>query len=92
MTLTFGDPVRIKTTSLTEQLGLAGLNGTAFGTTTPSDSGESFIGNVDDDFAIGVFFKERDEVLWFTVDLLEVLHSSSDLQSPASEEKSLHMD
>lgn len=88
MTFSSGDSVRIKTTPVTEQLGLAGLSGIAFGTTSPSDSGEPFIGNPANDFAIGVFFKERDEVLWFTLDLLEPVHGHNCSGSLAAEEKS----
>jgi hypothetical protein len=69
--ISFGDKVRVLRTELTEQRGLAGLNGVVYGVTTPSATGVSVIGESNEDLAINVFFAERKEGLWFSPRLLE---------------------
>ncbi|MBA4076790.1 MAG: hypothetical protein C0508_17235 [Cyanobacteria bacterium PR.023] len=72
--ISFGDQVRIVSTELTENLGFAGLVGTVFGQTIPSTSGvEDVIGLSDEDYAVNVFFDERDEGVWFSEELLELV-------------------
>lgn len=67
----FGDNVRIRSTPLTESLGLAGLTGSVYGETTPSVTGVTVIGEVTEDFAINVMIEHRDEQLWFAPQLVE---------------------
>lgn len=67
----FGDHVRIRTTPLTAQLGLAGLIGTVYGQTTPSITRVEVIGNVIDDYALNIVIEHRNEELWFAAELIE---------------------
>lgn len=67
----FGDTVRVRETSHTKGLGLAGLTGSVSGFTTPSATGIAMIGDLADDHAIAVHFDDRDADLWFHEDLLE---------------------
>jgi hypothetical protein len=69
----FGDNVRIRDIQLTQDLGLAGLRGVVYGSTTPSVTGVTVIGGPDKDYAVNVHFAERNEDLWFAPDLVEVL-------------------
>ena len=70
--ITFGDTVRVVSTELTQRLGLAGLVGTCYGQTIPSSSGVGdVIGMSDEDYAVNVFFDDRDEAFWFAAHLLE---------------------
>jgi hypothetical protein len=71
MTISFGDKVRVASTSLTVSLGLAGLTGQVYGETTPSVTGVEVIGGSAADYAINVQLDGRDEPLWFAPDLLE---------------------
>lgn len=72
--ISFGDNVRVRTVAETSRLGLAGMTGQVYGETTPSVTGVEVIGIVQDDYAINVFFKERNEDLWFAPDLLELVN------------------
>lgn len=72
-TLSFGDMVRIRTTPLTEKLGLAGHTGCIFGETMPSTSGVEVIGEVTGDYAVNVMIEARDEQLWFAPNLVEFI-------------------
>jgi hypothetical protein len=70
--ITFGDTVRVKTTPETEAAGLAGLTGEVYGQSVPSISGASpIIGPQSEDYAVNVFFAERNESHWFVEQLLE---------------------
>lgn len=70
--ISFGDRVRILSTSATESLGIAGLVGDVLGQTIPSASGVSeIIGDLTKDYAINVSFDDRQESYWLTEDLLE---------------------
>jgi hypothetical protein len=71
MRASFGDHVRIASTPVTHQAGLAGLVGTVFGETRPSVSGVTVIGDANDDFALNVSFEGRKETYWLTLDLVE---------------------
>ena|SRR5688572_23009022 len=71
VTPSFGDNVRIRSTPLTESLGLAGLSGSVYGETTPSVTGVDVIGEVTNDFAINVMLDARQEQLWFAPQLVE---------------------
>ncbi len=73
MDASFGDRVRIRRTSETEQAGVAGLVGQVYGETTPSVTNVDVIGSPADDYAINVYFEERDEACWFAADLVEFL-------------------
>lgn len=67
----FGDNVCIRSTELTEQLGLAGMTGQVYGETTPSVTEVEVIGEVRKDYAVNVFFKDRGESYWFAPELIE---------------------
>ena len=69
--ISFGDNVLVRGVPETIRLGLAGLSGQVYGETTPSVTGVAVVGGVQDDHAINVFLKERNEALWFAPDLLE---------------------
>jgi hypothetical protein len=68
----FGDTVRIKATPETEAAGLAGLTGEVYGQSVPSISGASpIIGPLTEDYAVNVFFADRNEGHWFAEPVLE---------------------
>lgn len=71
--VSFGDNVRVRSTPLTQQLGLADLVGNVRGETTPSVTGIKVIGESGEDHAIHVFFDDRNEGFWFAPDLLEFI-------------------
>jgi hypothetical protein len=70
---TFGDNVRIRTTPLTEKLGLAALTGSVYGETKPSISGVNVIGESTSDHAINVMLESRQQAYWFAPDLVELI-------------------
>jgi hypothetical protein len=62
----------VRSTPLTNELGLAGLTGQVFGFTVPSSSRmEDVIGDQTKDFALNAYFEDRQEGFWFSEDLLE---------------------
>ncbi len=67
----FGDNVRIRSSAETESNGLAGLTGQVYGQTTPSVTGVEVIGEITSDYAINVFFENRQESFWFAPALVE---------------------
>jgi len=67
----FGDSVRIRSSVETDSRSLAGLTGQVYGQTTPSVSGVEVIGELASDYAINVFFAERNESFWFAQTLVE---------------------
>ncbi|MDD4604475.1 MAG: hypothetical protein PHF97_11810 [Bacteroidales bacterium] len=69
----FGNKVKIKTTSETEKLGLAGKTGDVFGQTTPSITEVEVIGKTEKDFAINVYFEDLKESYWFDEELIETI-------------------
>lgn len=68
------DNVRVLSSDITVQRGLAGLTGNVYGETTPSITGVSVIGELKSDYAINVHFEERNESLWFAPELLEFVN------------------
>jgi hypothetical protein len=60
----FGDTVRVKKTPHTTEAGIAGLEGTVYGFTTPSVTGIAAIGPLADDFAINVHIDALDQDCW----------------------------
>jgi hypothetical protein len=72
--LTLGDKVRIRSTDVTESLGVAGQTGIVYGYTTPSVTGVDVIGNTPEDYAVSVGIEGRNEQFWFAVDLLEFVN------------------
>lgn len=68
---TFGNKVRIKSTSETEKSGFANRIGEIYGQTTPSMMDFEVIGNLNEDIAFNVFFEETKESIWFAEQLLE---------------------
>lgn len=76
-----GRNAKIKSTELTDSLGLGGLTGTIFGQTQPSSSGVTdVIGLKDQDYAINVFIDDLDESYWLAEDLVEVLEGGSKIE------------
>ncbi len=69
----FGDNVRIRPSPKTEAAGVAGLAGQVYGETTPSATGVNVIGNMTEDCAVNVFFKETGKSLWFAPELVEFI-------------------
>jgi len=55
-----------------EALGYAGLTGEVMGETMPSSSGVTgIVGQTNEDYAINLWFEEREEQVWFAPHLLE---------------------
>ena len=73
----FGDNVRIRSSVETEAKGLAGLIGQVYGQTTPSVTGIEVIGELSSDYAINVFFEDRNESFWFAPALVEFVNYAS---------------
>ena len=71
--ISFGDNVRIKQCSLTEQIDVAGLIGNVTGETRPSVTSVKVIGELKNDFAFYVLFDELNKGYWFTPELLEFI-------------------
>lgn len=69
----FGDHVRIRHLPQTEATGLAGLTGQVYGQTTPSVTSVNVIGEDNSDYAINVFFQDRNESFWFVASLVEFI-------------------
>ena len=69
--ISFGDRVRILSNPLTVQLGFGESIGQVYGQTTPSETEVEVIGETDRDYAINVFFKDRNQAYWFAPQLLE---------------------
>ena len=69
--ISFGDNVRVRSTPVTEERGLAGLSGQVYGETTPSVTSVEVIGQPKTDYAINVFFESQKKSYWFASDLLE---------------------
>ena len=70
---TLGDNVRIRSSSETESRDLAGLTGQVYGQTTPSVTSVEVIGELTSDYAINVFFADRNESFWFEPTLVEFI-------------------
>jgi len=70
---TLGDNVRIRESPDTQSKGVAGLTGQVYGQTTPSQTGVEVIGEGNSDYAINVFFKDRNESFWFAPALVEFI-------------------
>jgi len=67
----FGDNVRIRASAETHSKGVAGLTGQVYGQTTPSVTSVEVIGETTSDYAINVFFEDRNESFWFAPSLVE---------------------
>ncbi len=68
---TFGNKVRIKRTTETEEKRLADKEGEVYGQTTPSMMDFEVIGTLIEDVAINVHFDDLNESFWFSEDLIE---------------------
>ena len=71
--ISFGDRVRIRSSVVTEELGLAQTTGIVHGETTPSVTGVTVIGESNENRAVHVFFEDRNEGFWFAPDLVEFM-------------------
>jgi hypothetical protein len=72
-TISFGDNVRVRATPLTHELELADMVGQVYGETTPSVTNVKVIGEIQEDYAINVFFDDQKESFWFAPELLELI-------------------
>jgi hypothetical protein len=71
---TFGDHVRIAVTPETTAAGVAGLEGSVYGFTTPSVTGVNVIGRVGEDYALAVVIESRGgETFWLEEALVELI-------------------
>ncbi len=70
---TFGNKVRIKRTSETEEKGIADKEGEVYGQTTPSMMDIEVIGTLKEGIAINVYFDDLNESFWFAEDLIKQL-------------------
>lgn len=68
--ISFGDTVQVLVSPETEALGVAGLQGSVFGQTTPSSTGIEVVGKHRRDYAINVFFETLDRSVWLAEELL----------------------
>ena len=71
--ISFGYSVRVRTTPLTEERGLAGQIGQVCGETTPSVTNIKIVGEIREDFAVADMFEGSSEVYWLAVELLEFI-------------------
>lgn len=69
--ISFGDRVRIRSQPVTDELGLGNAVGIIHGFTTPSVTGVTVIGHAKGDYALNVFFENRNEGFWFDPALVE---------------------
>jgi len=69
--ISFGDRVRIRSTKLTETLGIAGQVGIVSGRTIPSVTGVEVIGTATKDLAIAVTLEAQTRQLWFAEEVLD---------------------
>ena len=69
--LSFADRVRVRNSDDTATRSLAGKVGEIHGFTMPSASGVEVIGSSSRDVALGVYFDDLKEALWFAPELLE---------------------
>ena len=69
----FGDNVRVLSAPETVSLGIAGLTGQVYGSTTPSVTGVSVIGGDGEDFAINVSIVDRGSDFWLAAHLVELV-------------------
>jgi hypothetical protein len=71
--ITFGDNVKVVDTEITRKFGVAGLTGSVYGETTPSVTNVYVIGELQEDFALNVYFENLDKDYWFATQLLEFM-------------------
>ena len=86
-TVSFGDNVRVRDTSATRAAGVSGLVGQVHGWTTPSVTGIDVIGEMKEDFAVGVYFKELGNALFLVPDLLELIDHSPGMEVEVADTK-----
>ncbi|MBL0270072.1 MAG: hypothetical protein IPP99_15765 [Chitinophagaceae bacterium] len=73
MLIEFGDKVKFLDNEITRTAGVAGLNGTCLGYTTPSVTKIAFIGKTQSDYAISIEIEGTDQIIWTTQDLVEFI-------------------
>jgi len=73
MHVCFGDKVRFRATSVTEQRGLVGLLGTIYGESIPSSSGVTDEGPCPHDFAVNVVVDGRAGSVWIAPEHVELV-------------------
>lgn len=71
--ISFGDKVRVRANSSTENHGIAGQTGVVCAFTTPSQTGVKVIGDTLDDNAVAIMIEGNSEPLWLAEDLLDLV-------------------
>ena len=71
--LTFGDTVKVRASEVTIAAELAGLTGSIHGETTPSITDVDVLGDLNEDYAVNVFFDDRELSVWIEPELLEFI-------------------
>ncbi len=72
-TITFGDTVQVRATAVTKEAGFSGLTGKVYEETTPSITGVDVLGELEADFAINVYFEDKQTDAWFSPNLLKFI-------------------
>lgn len=85
----FGDRVRILESPETIAAGVAGMEGSIYGWTTPSLSGVSVVGGAPDDYALNVNISLTGQNLWFRPDLVELLHHNAGFEIVVKNKKAI---
>lgn len=73
MIIEFGDKVKFVDNEVTRKAGLASMEGTCVGWTTPSVTDIEFIGKTEADYAISIELETTKEIIWTTQDLVEFI-------------------
>lgn len=71
----FGNTVKIKSSTETDKLNLTNKIGIVYGKTSPSITDVKVIGSPKNDSAINVYFEDLEQSLWFNEDLLEEIEN-----------------
>ena len=72
----FGDYVQVIESPLTKRLGIAGLTGRVYGEATPSITCIAIIGELQDDYAVNVYFDELSKTKWISPGCLRLIISA----------------
>ncbi len=75
--IAFGDRVFVRANPETVAAGVAKLEGSVFGFTTPSVTNVPVIGSKSGDYALNVSFEEKKGEYWFAEDQLEFVSHSA---------------
>jgi len=87
MRTSFGDRVRIRRTAVTDEAGIAGLEGQVYGETVPSLTGAQVIGPCPDDFALNVYVEERASDFWLAPEHVEFIDHAAGSEIQIAEKR-----